>query len=283
MEENLGTQRHKEIKMKKNYIKLALIGLVVLAMYVPTMIWMWDRWFAEESYYSHGILMPILAIFLIMFKKDELKAIKQKKNNWGLLLIGLGIIIHLASSWMRVYFTSGLSMIVLIMGLILYFMGTGYFKKTLAPILFLIFMVPMPMIVIANLSVKMKLFAAQIATVFINKIGIQAMVDGSTIRTLHSTMMVEGPCSGLRSLISLLALGALVAYFMKGGWIRKTILLLLTIPIAICANIFRITLLTGVAEIYGEKFAMGKFHDFSGFLLFFVALVGLMMAKEIVE
>jgi exosortase len=269
--------------MKSSYIKAVLIGLVVLAMYIPTFIWMWDRWFAEESYYSHGILMPLVTIFLIMFKKEELKGIGPKRNVWGLLLIGLALAIHLISAWMRVYFTSGFSMILLILGLVLYFLGVEYLKKTLAPILFLIFMVPMPLVLIANLSVKMKLFAAQWATVLINKIGIPATRDGSTINTIHSYMMVEGPCSGLRSLISLLALGALVAYFMKANWIKKVILLILTVPISICANIFRITLLTSVSEIYGEKFAMGWFHDFSGFLLFAVALLGLIIAKEIIE
>jgi exosortase len=244
---------------------------------------MWDRWFVEESYYSHGILIPFVSMFLILFKKDELKGIKVMPNKVGLALIGTALLMHLSSSFVKVYFTSGLSLIVLIMGLVLYFLGTVYFLKFLYPILFLLFMVPMPMVFVADVSVKLKLFAAQSATFILNHIGIYAARDGSTIKTLRSYLMVEGPCSGIRSLISLFSLGVLVVYFMKGGWIRKSILVLLTIPIAIAANIFRIVLLASVSEIYGEKFAMGWFHSFSGFLLFFVALIGFMLVKEVLN
>ncbi|MFH1283028.1 MAG: exosortase/archaeosortase family protein [bacterium] len=269
--------------MNKNCLKVTLIALVIGVIYVPTFIWMWGRWFAEESYYSHGILVPFVVIFLVLFKKDDLKEIKPRKNNMGLLMIGMALAIHLASAWTKVYFTSGLSLILLILGLVLYFLGKKYFGKLLYPILFLLFMVPMPLVLIANLSVKLKLFAAQCATILLNKIGIPAMRNGSTIRTMHSYMEVEGPCSGIRSLISLLALGALVAYFMNTKMIKKWLLLALSIPIAICANIFRVTLLTSASEIYGDKFAMGWFHDFSGFLLFFVAFLGLMVAKKAME
>jgi exosortase len=273
--------------MKKDYLKIGLIALLLGTMYFPTFIWMWGRWFAEESYYSHGILIPFVVAFLVYFKKDEIALVASLPRNdnrlFGLFLIILGLAIHLGSAWMKVYFTSALSMILVILGLILYFLGAVFFRKLLYPVLFLLFMVPMPMVLVTNLSVKMKLFAAQCATWVLNNIGIPAMRDGSTIRTVHSYMMVEGPCSGLRSLISLLALGALVAYFMKAGTLKKWALLVLSVPIAICANIFRIALLTAASEIYGEKFAMGWFHDFSGFLLFAVALLGLMMVKEVIE
>ncbi|MFC1667454.1 exosortase/archaeosortase family protein [Candidatus Omnitrophota bacterium] len=269
--------------MSKNYLKIALIALIVGVIYIPTFIWMWGRWFAEESYYSHGILMPLVTIFLILFKKDELKNLKPIPNKIGILLILIGAMIYLISAWMRVYFTSGLSLILLILGLVLYFLGKVYLRKLLYPILFLLFMVPMPMVLVANLTVKLKLFATQCATAVLNKIGIFAVRDGSIIRTMHSYMMVEAPCSGLRSLISLLALGALIAYFMKTSVVKKWILVFLSMPIAICANVFRVSLLTAVNEIYGKEFAMGWFHDFSGFLLFFVALIGLMVTKKLVE
>jgi exosortase len=269
--------------MKKNYIKIGLLALLVVLVYMPTFIWMWDRWFAEESYYSHGILMPLVTIFLILFKKDELSKIKPKKDNIGLVLIGLALLIHLGSAWMRVYFTSGFSIILLIPGLVLYFLGREYFKACLSPILFLIFMVPMPLAFLINISVKLQLLAAQCATFILNKIGIMAVREGITIRTMHSYMEVAGACSGMKTIISLLALGALVAYFGQSKIWKKIVLLILTIPIAVCANTFRVALLTAVNEIYGEKFAMGWFHGFSGFLLFAVAFLGLMVVKEIIE
>ena len=269
--------------MNKNYLKIGFVALVTAVMYIPTFIWMWGRWFKEESYYSHGILIPVAVVFLVLFKKDELKEVRSQIFKPGLFLIILAVLVHLVSAWMKVYFTSGFSLILLILGLVLYLLGPVFFRKLLYPILFLIFMVPMPMVLVTNLTVKMKLFVAETATLLLNNLGIPAMRDGSMIRTIHSYMMVEAPCSGLRSLISLLALGALVAYFMNTKTIKKWALVFLSVPIAISSNIFRVTLLTAAAEIYGGDFAMGWFHDFSGFLLFFVALIGLMIAKKALE
>ncbi len=275
--------------MKKNYFKVWLIIALTGIVYIPTFVWMWGRWFAKDSYYSHGILIPIVSLFLVWSKREELKRISTQPAGWGLWLIIGALIIHLGSAWMRVYFVSGISLIILIMGLILYFLGHGYLKSLLFSILFLIFMVPMPLVVIANLSLKMKLFATQVSTIILKRIGIPAIRDGSTIRMLHSFLEVGDPCSGLRSLISLLALGALFAYFFdrQNAKFRqnakRVIFFLSAVPIAILANIFRIVLLASVTEIYGTKVAMGFFHDFSGFLLFGVALLSLLIVRKVLE
>jgi exosortase len=91
----------------------------------------------------------------------------------------------------------------------------------------------------------------------------------------NSEIEIAAPCSGLRSLISLLTLGLIFAFALKISLFKKIVLFLSSIPIAIVANIIRVLLLAVVNDIYGEKIAMGFFHDCTGFVMFAVAFIGL--------
>ena len=161
--------------------------------------------------------------------------------------------------------------------------GKEQAKNLIFPIFFLLAMVPLPLVMIGNITVKLKLLAAQCATFTLNKIGFPSILDGSTIRMPDSFTVVAAPCSGLRSLISLITLGLLFAYALKVSYLKKGLLLLSSIPIAIITNIMRISLLAIINDLYGEKAAMGFFHDFSGFLVFAIAFISLLGVSRLLE
>ena len=268
--------------LKNHLWELVAVGIFLLA-YVPALIWMWDRWFVHDSYYSHGILVPFVTGYLIWQKRDELAAIPKKSSPWGLPLIVTGALIHMGSSLFRVYFSSAFSMMIVFIGMILYFYGEKVFKKILFPIAFLVFMIPLPLVIITNISFKMKIFAAQIAEIILNKMGIPALREGSMIKMQHAHVVVDDICSGLRSLISLTALGSIFAYWMTSVMWRRILLFLSTIPIAIATNVFRILFLSLIAEIWGPQYADGLTHDISGFLVFALAFVLLYAMGKILE
>lgn len=260
-----------------------LIAGIFLLTYVPTLCWMWERWFARDSYYSHGILVPFVSGFLIWQKREELQKTEFVKSNWAVPLIVAGIIIHILSSVLRVYFTSGLSMMIVLFGLVLYIYGKETFNKIIFPLAFLLFMIPMPMVVITNISFRMKVFAAQIAAYMLNNMRLPAIREGSIIKMRHAYVIVDDVCSGLRSLISLTALGAIFAYWMKSGPTKKIILFLSTIPIAIITNVIRIIFLSFISEVWGPEYATGFIHDFSGFMVFAIAFVLLFAVGKLLE
>jgi exosortase len=261
---------------------LTLLAFVIIA-YIPTFSWMIDRWSAKDTYYSHGFLVPFISAFIIWQKRRELGKIKIKPINLGWPIFILGLLIHAMSTSFRVSFASGFSLIIVLVGLVLLTLGKDYLKKLIFPIAFLLFMIPLPLALIASMSFKLKIFAAQVSTIVINKVGIPAIREGSLIRTMHASLMVEDPCSGIRSLISLIALGALAAYFSSLSRTRKTILFISSIPIAVATNIIRIVSLALVSEIYGEKYATGVFHDTMGILVFIFAFLGLMLVQKLLE
>lgn len=270
--------------MKKDVlVKLIILTVLVIAAYIPTFDWMIDRWSAKDTYYSHGFLVPFISAFIVWLKRKELSKLTIKPLNSGWLLFISGLLIHAISVRFRVSFSSGYSLIVVLTGIILLFLGKDYLKKLLFPVSFLLFMIPMPSVLIASMSFRLKIFAAQVSTIVVNKIGIPAIREGSIIRTMHSTLMVEDPCSGIRSLVALIALGALAAYFSDISRPRKIVLFISSIPIAVATNIIRIASLSAVSEIYGEKYATGVFHDTMGILVFIFAFLGLMLVHKLLE
>lgn len=267
----------------KTSTQLLISGILALLIYIPTFFWLWERWFSRDSYYSHGPLIPFVTAYLIWLKKDVLKTLIPETNKWGMGLFFTGIGIHIFSALFRVYFSSGLSMILVIFGLVLHFYGTKILKQILFPLLFLVFMVPLPMVVVANISFKLKIMAATISVHFLNAMHIYCIQDGSAIIMRHAYVVVDDVCSGLRSLITLLALGSLFAYWMKSSRRNKIILMVLTVPIAVMANVARIMFLAFVNEVWGSKAASGALHDASGFVAFASAFALLYTACKTLE
>ena len=270
--------------MKKNdVIKLLSLAILALIAYIPSFIWMVDRWTVADTYYSHGFLVPLISAFLVWQKREKLAKLKISPSNSGWLLLGPSVLIYVISALLRINFSAALSLIPVLIGIVLLFLGKEFLKELLFPLLFLLFMIPLPSVAIVNLSFKLKIFAAQVSTFIVNRLGVPAIREGSVIKTMHSYLIVEDPCSGIRSLIALIALGALMAYFSNISKVKKAILFLSSIPIAIGTNVIRIVALSLVSEIYGAKFATGWFHNTMGVLVFVFAFVGLTLVGKVLE
>jgi exosortase A len=264
-------------------IKLGIIAGLLIVSYWPTFIWMNTRFNEADTYYSHGFLVPFVFLYLIWMKRDDLKRTEISPLSTGLILLVPALLVHLIANFLIINFVSGFSLIAALFGLSLYLYGLGISRRLAFAILFLVFMIPLPQAFIISISFHMKIFAAQVATACINLMGIQALREGSIVSLPNTSLTIGDPCSGLRSLISLTALGALYAYLIKTSKVKKTALFLLSIPIALFVNIVRIIMLLLVAFVYGSEVATGKFHDFSGFLLFGFAFAGLFIAGRMLS
>ena len=261
----------------------AIAAILAIAAYLPTIIWMVDRWLAKESYYGHGFLIPVISFYFVWQRRGALKNIKASNDLLGLWVIAIGLLINIVCASLKVYFISGFSFIFVIYGLVLFFFGKEMTRNLIFPIFLLLVMIPLPLAIIGTLTVKLKLLATQLSVFVLNNIGFRCIRDGSIIRMPGSYLEVAAPCSGLRSIISLLTLGLLFAYTLKTSYFKKAILFLSSIPIAIGTNVLRITLVAVVNDLYGEKVALGAFHDFTGFLVFafaFLALLGVSKALD---
>lgn len=270
--------------MKKSALAklISLLTLVIIA-YLPTFLWMISRWSATETYYSHGFLVPLISGFVIWHKRKELQPLRAKPQQSGWLFFILGIAIHSLSTLWQVYFTSGFSLLLVLVGLVLLFLGKEFLRKLLFPILFLALMIPLPMLGLADLSFKLKILVTKAAVFIVNSFGVHAVNEGSIIRTARSYLIVEDPCSGIKSMIVLIGIGALIANYNELSRIKKVVVLLSSISFAFVANILRIAILSIAGQLYGIKFAVGLFHGFIGFLSFIAALIGILFVAKLLE
>jgi exosortase len=263
--------------------KLLTIALLTITAYIPTFIWMIGRWTAPNTYYSHGFLIPFISGFLVWLNREKICNTKPQPDGLGWVFFICGILIHIVSTLWQVSFTSGFSLLLVITGLVLLFLGKEHLRQLAFPVLFLIFMIPPPLVAVAQISFKLKILAARASTIIINSLGVPAIREGSIIKTPHSYLVVEDPCSGVSSLIAMVALGALMAYFLKGSKLRKVILFLSAVPIAIISNIARLIIISLVSELYGAKFAAGWFHYPMGVMVFVFSFFGLLLVGKLLE
>ncbi|RKY34309.1 MAG: hypothetical protein DRP78_06740 [Candidatus Omnitrophota bacterium] len=267
--------RNLEIK-----IKIGLISIFTCCAFIPVWKWMYARFFAEGSFYEHGCLIPFISGYLIFNMRKELKKLEIKPEKIGMVLLLVSLLTYIFALYFEIHFISGIALIGVICGLVLYNCGKSVFHKIGFALLFLIFMVPLPNAVILGISFYMKLFVANIAAYF-SHFFIPLKQSGSMVYLPNGVLTIGAPCSGLKSLITLSALSLLFAYLTGFRLKKKVLFFLCALPIALCSNILRIILLIFVFYVYGSKFTMGWFHDFSGILLFIIAFLSLTGLKNI--
>ncbi len=259
-------------KIKPNYLFFGLIGLSFFILYYPVFLKLIQDW-ENDADYSHGYFIPFIAGYMVWVLKDELKEIEWTPNNWGLVIIFLGLA-QLIVSWVgSEYFLQGSSMILVLLGIVLFMLGSRAAKKLILPIAYLIFMIPLPAILWNQAAFPLALFASKVSSNLIQGIGISVLREGNILTLPNITLQVAEACSGLRSLVTLLALSAVLAFLSQHGRGKKWILFLSAVPVALACNIFRLTGTAVLARYFGAPVAHGFIHEFSGWVVFVLGLL----------
>ena len=133
-------------------------------------------------------------------------------------------------------------------------------------------MIPLPYILYDSVAFPLKLMVSKISVEFLSFIGILVLREGNIIHLADTTLEVADACSGIRSIISLLALSTAIAYITQKGWIKRTVLIISAVPIAVFVNAVRVIVTGVLAEKYGAKAAEGFFHEFAGLVIFGLAI-----------
>jgi exosortase len=232
-------------------------------------LWMIARWGDKESFgadYSHGYLIPFVSLWVVWSKKDELFAAPKKICLMGLVLIVTALSMHWLGAKMQQTRISLISLILLIWSIPLYFFGWQVAKRLIFPCAYLIFCVPLNFL--DALSGPLQRIATTMGHEALLGLGIECERVGTMLRSPYFDLNVEAACSGLRSLLAMTALTAVYAYFTQKTLIKKWVLFMMSIPIAVAGNIARIVSIALVSITTGQKFGAGLHHDWSGYVLF---------------
>jgi exosortase len=252
--------------------QLAVLVLAFGLLYSHTIAKLVRDWSIDDNY-SHGFLIPVIAAYLAWQRRDELAEIPPTTDYRGLLLIAIGMGLHIVGNLGAELFTMRVSLIVTLWGLVLFFCGGRITRRVAVPLVYLVFMVPIPAIIWNKIAFPLQLFAAGLTAKFVGLIGIPILREGNILHLANTTLEVVDACSGLRSLTSLLALSGAFAFIVNLRTVSRWVLFFSAIPIAVAVNILRLTVTAILARYIGPEVAHGFMHDASGLLIFVAAFV----------
>ena len=250
--------------------------LVVLGILYRTVIAELVELWRTSDDYSHGILVPFFCAFLVWQRREQLRAAPRRGDALGLpvLLLGLGALA--LGEPLGINTATRVSLVVVLAGLVLFHFGRDVFRLLAFPLVFfLLFAGPLNYVFYAA-TVPLQHLAVRSAAATLDALGVPVLLDGNIIHLSRISLGVTEACSGIRSLISLLALAvAWGALTMPGIW-GMSLLAAAAVPVTVIANAARIVATGLIAQRFGGDYARGFFHAFSGWVMFALALLCLL-------
>ncbi|MBZ5700331.1 MAG: exosortase/archaeosortase family protein [Acidobacteriia bacterium] len=251
-------------------LQLAVLAALVVFLYYRILAGLVAQWLQDPNY-SHGFFIPFFCAWVIWREREHL-AKAPAKGSWTGLLVILGALSILVLGVLGAEnFLSRTSLLFLLAGLVIYFRGWGLFRAWLFPWVILFLMIPLPAIIFNQIALPLQFQASGLASGLLSLAGIPVLREGNVIHLPSLTLDVVEACSGLRSLVSLLTLAVIYAYLFEPRLVRRALLILSAVPIAVLANGFRIMGSGILGEYWSPEKAEGFFHMFSGLLIFCVS------------
>jgi exosortase len=259
-----------------------LIGVLLAAIYYRVLgKLVYDWWDIPD--FSHGFLVPLFAAYLVWAKWKTLRQTKIVPTWSGIAVVALALGVLLLGVYGAELFLSRVSLIILLVGLVLGFGGWQLLRELRFVLLVLLLAIPIPSIIFTEITLPLQTMAAKMASNLLPLFDVPVLREGNIIELPAMKLEVAEACSGIRSLMSLFTLAIFYGYFLEKSLLRRAILALASIPIAIAANAVRI-LGTGLCVQYWDPDkALGFFHEFSGWVIFTVSLGCLYIVHRIMR
>ncbi|HYE14078.1 MAG TPA: exosortase [Pyrinomonadaceae bacterium] len=252
------------------------------------------RFWWEDENYSHGLLIPLVIGYILWTERGRLSRIEPRPALlWGGVGIGAALLALWAGTAGAELFLQRTSLVLLLAGVALYFWGWRMLRAVAVPLLLLLLAVPIPAIIFNKIAFPLQLFASRCAVWAMRQFDITVLREGNVIEllplgaTVTKKLEVVEACSGIRSLMTLVTLAVVFAYFTHpsddeadggGGragrryaFVRSALIVLAAVPIAIITNAARVSGTGVLAHFYGTEVADGFFHTFSGWVVYIAA------------
>ena len=197
--------------------------------------------------------------------------------------MAIGLCVLIVGQMGAELFLSRLSLLIVLAGLIVLFLGWSFFRAVLFPWAFLLLMIPIPAILFNQITFPLQLLASKVASTTLPWMGVPVLREGNVIILPAMALEVAEACSGIRSLMSLMTLAIIYGYLMESRVSLRVLLALASIPIAVAANSFRIVGTGLLVQYWDPDKAQGFFHEFSGWLIFVISLAMLYLLHRVIR
>jgi len=251
--------------------QVGVLAALSFWLYWPTVAHLVGQWWNDANF-SHGFFVPLFSALVLWQERDRLARIGPNPSWSGLALLlaslGLLIIGQLGAE----LFLARFSLMLLLAGFVVLFLGWDFFRAVSFPWAFLLLMIPIPTIVFNKITFPLQLLASKVAALVLPLLGVPILREGNVINLPAMALEVAEACSGIRSLMSLVTLAIIYSYLMeKRLWVRW-LLALASVPIAVIANSVRIIGTGLLVQYWDAEKAEGYFHASWGWIIFVISL-----------
>lgn len=250
---------------------LGILVILIAVLYGGVLARLAEDWLHDPDY-SHGFLVPLFSAYLVWRKRGTLRRLPLRPSWYGLPAIALALGVFIVGKLGAELFLTRSSLVLLLAAVVLYFLGWRWLRALLFPLAFLFLMIPIPAILYDRISLPLQFSASRLASGLLAAVGVPVLREGNIIQLPAMTLEVAEACSGIRSLISLVALAVIYGYFLEPTLWRRVVLVAAAVPIAVVANALRIMGTGLLVEYWSASAGTGFFHAFSGWLIFVLAL-----------
>jgi len=252
-----------------------LICVFFIVIYFDSFTFLFREWTREE--YSHGFVIPFLALFFIWQKRALLASIEFSGSWLGLAIFSMGVLAYFLGELSTLRIIVHYALLLMIWGLVYAYVGKKAFLIMAVPLLYLFFMVPLPPFLYNNLSSQLQLISSEIGVAIIRLFGIMVFLEGNVIDLGEYKLQVVEACSGLRYLFPLTSFAFICAYLFRATLWMRVVVFFSSIPITVLMNSIRVGIIGVLVEHWGISAAEGFLHDFEGWVVFMLCVATLVV------
>lgn len=266
---------------KENRNKLFLVLFLFLVINLKNFHDLFLVWTSNEDY-GHGFIILPISLYLIWKKREKLLSQPASQTWWGWVIVACWAIAYSIGTIGNISTIGYLSMILFPIGAMSVLISGQAAMLILFPAFFILFMFPIPSEVYTRVTNPLMLLSTGISFNFLSSLQIPLLQEGNLLILPNYTMEVVNACSGLRSLMTIMALSLIIGYTMTASKLLRTIFFFISIPIAILGNVIRLSATVMLAYFFSPQVAEGFTHTFAGIVTFFISLVILYTCMEII-
>lgn len=271
------TQKLPFQKPTKIYISMGILLICTILAYHQTLSEIFRSWL-NNQYYSHGFIIPVISFYLIY---NEAKNNNDSELHFSLykfiFIVTFLVVTIYISTISESLFISSLFMIIFLLGTIFLLFDRKFAHQCLFPLLFLIFMIPIPDSIFNLLIPPLQLIASRLGEILLEILGVPVLREGIYLHLAPFTIEVAESCSSMHTLIALSSLSFVIAFWLVDSIGKRVLIVASSIPLAIIANGFRLVLIVLLALFFGKDVFQTLLHPLSGKVFFLVALAFLIL------
>jgi exosortase len=256
------------------------LSTLVSIMYASVLVSLGRQWWDDPNY-GHGFFVPVFAGYVLWSERDRWSALSFRGNNFGLAIMLFAIGLRVLGTLGAELFTARLSLLILICGIVIFLAGSQMLRSISFPIGYLLFMIPLPSIVYYQVTFPLQLWASRLGASGLVALGIHTVREGNLLVLPNCTLNVVEACSGIRSLLSLLAAVVAYGYLAEQSTWKRSVLAVASIPIAIATNGLRLVVTGVLSNRFGPNADSGVVHLTLGLGTFALAFLLVLLVHKV--